>query len=41
MRVEARGLRASEDRIAERAWPAAVPSNASLARCQQTLRVSG
>jgi DNA-binding winged helix-turn-helix (wHTH) protein len=36
--VEARGLRVGKDRIAERAWPATVPSDASLARCLHTLR---
>lgn len=36
--VEARGLRVGKDRIAERAWPASFPTDASLARCLHTLR---
>ena len=36
--VEARGLRVGKDRIAERAWPASIPTDASLARCLHTLR---
>lgn len=36
--VEARGLRVGKDRIAERAWPATVPSDGSVARCLHTLR---
>lgn len=36
--VEARGLRVGKDRVAERVWPASVPTDASLARCLHTLR---